>query len=147
LRIRSRLTAWTWAPYLLWILAIGAIPAWNAVDAGNGRGAKAVLYALKSTEAGRDPYLDGMAAQDSYRALQPQGTPPYLYVYSPITLPLLGSVCWDTGHFSSALFALFYHLYAIPLFVYLVYLSRQFLAGKFSLERWVAGACSSGRPW
>ena len=51
--------------------------------------------AIHSLRAGHDPYADAMAIQRLYHdqpALHPQGDPPYSYVYSPLTLPLVAFV-------------------------------------------------------
>ncbi|MFY9853762.1 MAG: hypothetical protein WAK26_07790 [Terracidiphilus sp.] len=69
-----------------------AIPVWNAVDPGNGWDAKVILNAIHSLQAGHDPYADGIAIATAFHdqlTLHPQDSPPYFYVYSPLTLPLL----------------------------------------------------------
>jgi hypothetical protein len=48
--------------------------------------------AVRSLRAGHDPYADGIAVQQIFHnqlALHPDAMPPYTYVYSPLTLPLL----------------------------------------------------------
>jgi hypothetical protein len=60
--------------------------------------------AIDSLHAGHDPYADAMAIQRAYHAksmVTPDGDPPYSYVYSPITLPLVAligrSPLWLSG--------------------------------------------------
>jgi hypothetical protein len=79
-------------PLVFWILAIAAIPVWNALDPGNGWDAKVYLNAIRSIKAGHDPYADGIAAQTAFHnalVRHPHASPPYAYIYPPITLPLL----------------------------------------------------------
>jgi hypothetical protein len=47
--------------------------------------------AIRSLNAGHDPYLDGIAVQKLYHSqtIHPAGDPPFSYVYSPLTLPIL----------------------------------------------------------
>ncbi|MGA3010844.1 MAG: hypothetical protein ABSD72_11350 [Terracidiphilus sp.] len=88
----SRLSGYKWVPFVVWILAFAAIPVWNAVDPGNGWDAKVIVNAIHSLQAGHDPYADGMAIAKVFHdqlALHPLASPPYFYVYSPLTLPLL----------------------------------------------------------
>lgn len=88
----SRFSGYRWIPFVIWILAFAAIPVWDAVDPGNGWDAKVILNAIHSLQAGHDPYADGIAIATAFHnqlALHPQASPPYFYVYSPITLPLL----------------------------------------------------------
>ena len=98
---------------LVWLLALVAIPVWNAVDPGNGWDAKPILNAIHSLAAGHDPYLDGMATRIDFQnhlALHPGAPIPFFYVYSPLTLPLLRAV----SAFPAALYCGFYWLlYAV----------------------------------
>jgi hypothetical protein len=76
---------------ILWILAIAAFPVWTHFSPA-GWDFKIYLSAMHSLEAGHDPYADATAIQrvfHSQLALHPNATPPFSYVYSPITLPLL----------------------------------------------------------
>ncbi len=76
---------------VLWALALIAIPFWIRSDVP-GWDSHIYANALRSIQAGHDPYADGMAAQrdfHSHLALHPNAPPPYTYLYSPITLPLL----------------------------------------------------------
>lgn len=79
-------------PYVFWIFAFIAIPVWGALGQGNGWDAKVYLNAIHSVQAGHDPYADGIAVQEAshaQRKLHPLLPNPLVYVYSPLTLPLL----------------------------------------------------------
>jgi hypothetical protein len=83
---RSRAIALTF-----WVLAFAAIPLWTHYDS---TGWDIVIYrnAITALQAGHDPYIDAMAVQRAFHATlaqHPNDTPPYSYVYSPMTLPLL----------------------------------------------------------
>ncbi len=83
---RSRAIAVTF-----WVLALAAIPLWTHYDKP---GWDIVFYrnAITALHAGHDPYLDAMAVQQAFHATlaqHPNDTPPYSYVYSPMTLSLL----------------------------------------------------------
>lgn len=76
---------------VLWLLVLIAMPIWIANDAP---GWDAAIYhtAMKALAAGHDPYADAIAIQQAFhveKALHPDAPPPYSYVYSPITLPIL----------------------------------------------------------
>ncbi|HEY0308206.1 MAG TPA: hypothetical protein VGB94_08595 [Acidobacteriaceae bacterium] len=76
---------------IFWVLAFAAIPFWTHIDtpAWDMDIYRAGLHSLR---AGHDPYADGMAVQRDFHAHlaeHPTAAPPYTYVYSPITLPLL----------------------------------------------------------
>jgi hypothetical protein len=76
---------------IFWLCACITIPIWNRADpAGWDIG----IYhnAIVSLHAGHDPYSDAMAVQDAFHrtvAQHPNTYPPYSYVYTPLTLPLL----------------------------------------------------------
>lgn len=79
-------------PVVFWILAIAAVPLWWVFDPGNGWDAKVYRDAIHSLQAGHDPYADGIAAQSAFYAqieIPAHSPPPYVYVYAPLTLPLL----------------------------------------------------------
>jgi hypothetical protein len=104
-----------------WILVFAAMPVWMAFDPP---GWDVAIYhsAIRSLAAGHDPYADAMAIQTLFHAhpeLHVNADPPYSYVYSPITLPLLRLI----GLFPALLSALLY--WAV------------YLAGVFG-EIWVA---------
>ena len=76
---------------LFWLCAFITIPIWNRVDPA---GWDIAIYhnAIVSLHVGHDPYVDAMAVQDAFHrtlAQHPNAYPPYSYVYTPITLPLL----------------------------------------------------------
>jgi hypothetical protein len=50
---------------------------------------------------------------------------------------MLATALIGRGHASSSSFLGFYLVYAVPLFAWLFYLSRRYLAGAFSLEQWI----------
>jgi hypothetical protein len=74
-----------------WVLVLAAMPVWIAFDPP---GWDLAIYhtAIRALAAGHDPYADAIAIQQLFHsqiALHPTDAPPYSYVYSPITLPLL----------------------------------------------------------
>lgn len=76
---------------IFWLCAFLTIPIWNRVDPA-GYDIAIYHHAIVSLHAGHDPYVDAMAIQDAFHrtlAQHPNAYPPYSYVYSPITLPLL----------------------------------------------------------
>jgi hypothetical protein len=76
---------------VLWILVFVAMPIWIALDS-HGWDLAVYHEAIRSLAAGHDPYSDAMAIQQVFHsqiARHPNASPPYSYVYSPITLPLL----------------------------------------------------------
>ncbi len=63
--------------------------------ASSGWDVRVYAAAIQSLRAGHDPYADAMAIQHAWHEqskLQPNGDPPYSYVYSPITLPVVSLV-------------------------------------------------------
>jgi hypothetical protein len=86
----SRLSRPPTAALVLWILIFAAVPisisfspaAWDVAVYRN---------AIRSLRADHDPYLDAIATQKLYYShpVHPVGDPPFSYVYSPITLPIL----------------------------------------------------------
>ncbi len=79
-------------PWIVWILTLVAIPFWMANDGPLAWDLNVILSAMHSVHAGADPYQTGMANQDAFihSAANQAGAPrPFVYVYSPITLPLL----------------------------------------------------------
>lgn len=92
----SRWTRIQWVSRIFWVLAMVAILIWSMVP-GYTVGWDLRVYgaAIQSLRAGHDPYLDGVAIQRVFHASQPHapGTPtPFTYVYSPLTLPLIGLI-------------------------------------------------------
>lgn len=77
----------------LWAMVFLAIPIWAYLDA-SGWDLRIYQTAIRALRIGHDPYADAIAIQAAYHnqlALHPNAIPypPYNYVYSPITLPLL----------------------------------------------------------
>lgn len=81
---------------LFWFLAACSIPPlFHIQNPPAGWDVDVYHHAIDSLRAGRDPYLDGIAVQRARHAemlLQPERMPPYTYVYSPLTLPILGLI-------------------------------------------------------
>ena len=76
---------------VFWLCAFITIPIWNRSDPA-GWDIAIYHHAIVSLHAGHDPYLDAMAVQDAFHrtlAQHPNAYPPYSYVYTPLTLPLL----------------------------------------------------------
>ena len=78
---------------VFWLCAFITIPMWNRVDPA---GYDIVFYhsAITALHAGHDPYVDTTGREDAFLrtlAQHPNASPPYsyVYVYPPITLPLL----------------------------------------------------------
>jgi hypothetical protein len=92
-------------PLVFWILAAVAIVAWSFVP-GYEVGWDLNVYknAAVALRAGHDPYLDGIAVQRVFHATlaqHPTAPPPYTYVYSPMTLPVVRLIAkapfWTTA--------------------------------------------------
>ena len=105
-----------------WVVVVLAVAA-SIPLASSGWDVRVYVAAIRSLRLGHDPYADAMAIQRIYHSqsmVMPNGDPPYSYVYSPITLPLLrligglpnwlsGSVYWllyVAGVLGQMLFAL-----------------------------------------
>jgi hypothetical protein len=76
---------------IIWILAFVAMPVWIAFDPP-GWDLDVYYAAIHSLAAGHDPYADSIAKLEHFHsqiALHPAATPPFIYVYSPLTLPFL----------------------------------------------------------
>ncbi len=85
------------------MLAFAAIPVWNAFYPDLDWDAKLYLNAIHSVQVGHDPYLDGIAALTAYQnhpELHAHERAPVVYMYSPITIPLLRAI----GSFPSAVY-------------------------------------------
>ena len=105
--------------FTLWVLVIAAVPIWTSFDRP---GWDVAIYhsAIQTLAAGRDPYAEAISVQEIHHreALSRPSTkpkadaevdPPYSYVYSPITLPLLRAI----GRLPAAVSGTFYwFLYA-----------------------------------
>jgi len=114
---RSRTIALTF-----WVLAFAAIPLWTVYDRP---GWDIVFYrnAINALHAGQDPYVEAMAVQEAFHrtlAQHPNDIPPYSFVYSPMTLPLLRLIGLLPLWFSGTLYWIAIALGAfVPLFVLL----------------------------
>jgi hypothetical protein len=91
--------------WIFWLMAAIAVPVWVAHDS-SAWDLRVYGKALDSLHAGHDPYTDATNVQKQHHAelaahkqLGKDQTPPYSYVYSPITLPLLRAL----GHLQSPL--------------------------------------------
>jgi len=90
---------------VFWVLTTIAIVVWSLVPGyAVGWDLNVYRHAIHSLQSGQDPYADGIAVQRAFHstlANHPSDYPPFTYVYSPITLPLLGIVggwpVWLTG--------------------------------------------------
>ena len=99
---------------VFWMLAFATLPVWIAHD-HVGWDVAVYQNAIRSLEAGHDPYADAIALQEVFHrsfALHPKSVTPFSYVYSPITIALLrligampiwvaGIVYWLTYAFSA----------------------------------------------
>jgi len=87
---------------VFWVLAVCALPYWVS-NQGVPPGWDVRVYrnAVHSLRQARDPYADGIAVQYIYHlAAHAEGEmPPYTYVYSPLTLPLLKLVAAHPARF------------------------------------------------
>lgn len=93
---KSSLDRYTILSFLFWLGAFASLPTLIAAEhPAAGWDLHVYANAVRSLAAGHDPYADGVAAQRFYHAEltagqhDPTAMPPYTYVYSPITLPLL----------------------------------------------------------
>src|ERR1700728_2288589 len=78
---------------IFWVCAIITAVIWFFIpSAASGWDLHVYANAIHSLRIGHDPYLDGIAVQRAFHAHlaeHPNAAPPFSYVYSPITLPLL----------------------------------------------------------
>ena len=78
---------------VFWLCAMITAVTWFFVPtAASGWDLQVYASAIHSLRMGHDPYLDGIAIQrvfHAHLAEHPNAPPPFSYVYSPITLPLL----------------------------------------------------------
>jgi hypothetical protein len=95
-----------WQLYALWLGVILAIPVWLAVDS-SAWDVRVYWKAIEAVRAAHDPYISAMAVQTATH-LQgdvPAGVdPPWSYVYSPITLPVLRLIGLLPGIVSGTLY-------------------------------------------
>jgi hypothetical protein len=87
----------------MWIALVIAVSIWTHFETP-GWDVKVYAAAIRSLRAGHDPYADAIAVQQLYHQQvggSNGGDPAYSYVYSPITLPILGLIArlpfWLSG--------------------------------------------------
>jgi hypothetical protein len=112
---------------LFWVLAVIAVVVWGSMP-GTLLGWDLNVYAnaIHSVQAGHDPYLDGIAVQRAFHgsaAYLRNDPPPYTYVYSPLTLPLLRWV----GSFPLRITGTLYWLLYLPCMFVPVWVGMQFV--------------------
>ena len=96
----------------LWAIVFLAIPIWAYLDA-SGWDLRVYHAAIQALRIDHDPYADAIAIQIAYHAqlaLHPNTLPdpPYNYVYSPVTLPLLRLIGKIPDGFSAFIYWLVY---------------------------------------
>lgn len=106
-------TFWSKIPIavrILWVMCALALPIWASLD-DTAWDMKVYDHALVSLDKGHDPYRDATDIQkEHHKELAAIGnpardnTPPYSYVYAPITLPLLKAL----GHLPRTLLIVLY---------------------------------------
>jgi hypothetical protein len=90
---------------LFWVLSAISLPVLMHLNYSPfGWDLHVYTNAMRSLQTGHDPYADGIAVQRAFhvsgQANNPDVMPPYTYVYSPMTLPLLRIFCgmhWPGG--------------------------------------------------
>jgi hypothetical protein len=77
----------------MWVAVVIAVAIWTHLELP-GWDVRVYVAAIHSLRAGHDPYADAMAIQQAYhdQSVHTDGDPPYSYVYSPVTLPLLRAI-------------------------------------------------------
>ena len=113
--VRLRLPKLPVSVLILWLLAAVALPVWIMNDS-SAWDVRIYGKALESLQAGHDPYSDAIAVQKLHHqqvlangGVDTASAPPYSYVYSPITLPVLGAL----GHMPMPLLlGLYWSMYA-----------------------------------
>ena len=79
----------------MWVAVAIAMVIWTRSYDVPGWDVRIYVAAIHSLNAGHDPYADAIAIQQAYHQQVPpgsDGTLPYSYVYSPITLPFLRAI-------------------------------------------------------
>lgn len=91
--MRYRLRRSHFLPVLFWVLAFACIPFLASIQRpAPGWDLRVYGHAVQAVEEKQDPYARGIAAQRIFHGqlqLHPDDLPPFTYVYSPITLPIL----------------------------------------------------------
>jgi hypothetical protein len=112
---------------VFWALAVIAIVVWGSLP-GTLLGWDLHVYvnAIRAMRAGHDPYLDGIAVQRAFHgsaAYLRNDPPPYTYVYSPLTLPVLRWV----GTFPLRVTGTIYWLLYVPSVFVPIWVGMQFV--------------------
>ena len=99
---------------IVWLSVLIALPIWIHFELP-GWDVRVYLNAIHALQAGRDPYADATAVQRAFHAqvlanpaLALHTDPPWSYVYSPITLPLLRLIGLLPTWFSGTLYWFLY---------------------------------------
>jgi len=103
-QIRWYLPFWLLATICLWTFTFDSHPGWDTAVYG-----KAMSYLAK----GQNPYTEGVAIQKVYHENYKPGTrfaPPFTYVYSPETLPILKMLMPLPGSVLAAGYALLFFI-------------------------------------
>jgi hypothetical protein len=116
-----------------WLLVLAAMPVWMHFDKP---GWDVAIYhsAERSLAQGHDPYLDAIAVQKAFHiqlAQHANQDPPWSYVYSPLTLPLLKSL-YVIPHWSSS--RIYWLAYAVAV---VVQIGVGLWAAKPDERRWL----------
>ena len=85
----SRLPSYRVIAVVFWLLALASLP---ILMPPPGWDLRVYVNAIHSLQAGHDPYADGIAVQRAFHnriGAHSIWPPPFTYVYSPLTLPLL----------------------------------------------------------
>ena len=99
-----------WPLYALWIAVVVAIPVWTRFDKPAWDVA-VYWHAILALRAGLDPYSSAIAVQTATHlngGPAAGADPPWSYVYSPITLPLLRLIRFVPGIISGLLYWVVY---------------------------------------
>ena len=132
------------------MLVLAVFPVWVHFDMP---GWDVAVYAkgMRDTAAGLDPYAQAMAVQRAYHAshgLQAGIAPPYSYVYSPITLPVLRAIAHVPEWLSASVYWLIYAAGALAqIWVVLRFVQgdeRRFFAFAAPLALFFPGLLANG---
>ena len=94
----------------LWLLVCIAIAVWISIDP-SAWDVHVYASAMRSLRLGHDPYAEAMAIQRLYQSQPvhlPRTDPPWSYVYSPLTLPLLRLIAIPPFALTAVLYWLLY---------------------------------------